>query len=45
MVNCTLRFYRRRVDYVFYKGMHQPVYYNTSYFNDSDHSMIIVDLK
>ena len=37
--------HRRRVDYVFYKGMHPPVYYNTSYFNDSDHSMIIVDLK
>lgn len=37
--------HKRRVDYVFYKGIEPPIYYNTSYFNNSDHSMIIVDLK
>ena len=37
--------HKRRVDYIFYKGIQPLVYYNTSYFIDSDHSMIIVDLK
>jgi len=37
--------HKRRVDYVFYKGIQPPIYYNTSYFIDSDHSMIIVDLN
>jgi len=36
--------HKRRVDYIFYKGVDVKQYYNYSNFDLSDHSMIIVDL-
>ena len=36
--------FSRRVDYIFYKNIEKPNYYNTSYFKDSDHSMIFIDI-
>jgi len=36
--------HKRRVDYIFYKGIDIKQYYNYSNFDLSDHSMLIVDL-